>query len=200
MLLVMAVLLLAGSTFVAFGVIVELYSQLAQIRKYLELVDTPTTLDLGDNAGQMASSVGLPAELDGTERAVVLFLSNKCETCITIAENLAGAPLPAGLWVALVPVLSGDMTDFLARYPLRGNHVLLDGVSAIAARIGLDVTPAAVIIDRGRLTAAQTVPTIRQLYVALRSQKKRVLVPRKTVGPGIPVDRHSETIAQELVL
>lgn len=195
-----AVLVLAAATYIAFALLVEMFNQLTQIRKYLELVDTPTTLDLADRAGQLASAVTLPAQLDRVHRAVVLFLSNKCETCITIAESLAGIDLPAGLWVALVPVLSGDMGDFLTRYPLRGDRVLVDGVNEIAARIGLDITPAAVIIEEGRMVAAQTVPTIRQLYVALRSEKKRALVPRQHAGPGIAVVgvRPPDGIAKEV--
>lgn len=168
------VVLLAAAIFIAFGVLVEMYNQLAQVRKYLELVDTPTSLDLGKNVGETASSVGLPVELDSAGRAVLLFLSNKCETCLTIAESLVGAELPSGLWVALVPVMSGDMTDFLNRYPLRGQRILLDGVSDIASRLGLDVTPSAVIIEDGRMRSAQTIPTIRQLSVALHPKKTPV--------------------------
>jgi hypothetical protein len=194
-----AVLSLAAATFIAFGVLVEMFDQLKQVRKYLELVDTPTTLDLADRAGKLPSSVALPSRLDQVHRAVVLFLSNKCETCHTIAESLAGIELPNGLWVVLVPVTSGKFDDFLKRYPLRGDRLLIDDGQVIAARIGLDITPAAVIVEDGRMVRAQTVPTVRQLYVALRAEPKRILVPRQPGSPGVNVVsvRPSEGLAKE---
>lgn len=156
----------AVALFIQFGALIEMYEQLKQVRKYLDMVDEPEILDLGLARGLAASAVGLPAELDGVDRAMVLFLSTKCETCRQLAANLHGGSLPPGLWVVVVPVI-GDGSDFVAAHELVGEHILVDVDEQITSRIGLDLSPVAVHVEGGKLAKAHTVPTVRQLYAAI---------------------------------
>jgi hypothetical protein len=105
-----------------------------------------------------------------------LFLSNKCETCSIIARSFAGS-LPQKLWVVVVPVFS-DATEFITEHGLTGDRVIVD--QGIADRIGLDITPAALVIDGGRLIKAHTVPSVRQVYASLpdASARGRALRPK----------------------
>ena len=186
------VCLLAIVTFVQTGALVEMYGQLQQVRDHLEMYDTPTPLDLGRSQGVLASAVGLPAELDSSSHEVVLFLSNRCQTCYDIAGALAVDGLPPGLWVLVVSVSGGGsgVPEFVEQFSLSGDRLVLEDAEQIADRIGMDVTPAAITVRNGRLEEAQTVPTRRQLYALLpaaepgwRLSAKLPLV-SKTTGEG----------------
>lgn len=178
MAVVVGVLCVFGAAlFVQFGALVEMFQQLKQVRGYLDLVDTPTPIELGKWAGVIPSSIGLPPALDEVGEALVVFLSNKCETCRIIAQSLAGGALPQNLWLVVVPVLS-DPTEFLEEFQLRGDRTLID--QGITDRIGLDITPAALLIQNGRIVEAHTLPSVRQLYASLPGigKRSRALVPR----------------------
>jgi hypothetical protein len=167
--LFVAVCLLAIVVFILFGALIEMYQQLTQVRDHLDLVDSPSPVGLGKLAGAAPSSVGLPSELDAAKHNVVLLLSNKCQTCFNLAQELSGGTMPAGLWVLVVPIFGGNADDFLEQYQLRGERVLVDQDQRIAERLALDTTPAALIIRDGTLDRAQTVPTVRQLRAILPS-------------------------------
>jgi hypothetical protein len=164
---------------IGFGALVEMYEQLRQVRDHLSMIDQPTTLDLGESQDLPAVAVGLPAELATVDRATVLFLSNRCETCFQLAAALQDQPKPTDLWVVVVPV-TGDVDQFIDRFDLRGERVMLDAGERIVGRLGLDVTPSAIVIEQGRLIRAQTVPTVRQMHVLLDAKPTpaRVLVPK----------------------
>lgn len=146
--------------------LVEMYHQLRQIRNYLELVDKVTQLELELKLGPQPSSYGLPAELDTAGVGIVLFLSNRCETCRTLAQSIRDGAVPDELWVVVEPVYN-DADHFVAEFGLRGERVLVDTDGLIAENLGLDVTPSAVVVESGSLVRAQTVPSLRQLHVLL---------------------------------
>lgn len=163
--LLVLICLLAAAVFVQFGALVEMFNQLQQIRRHLGMFDLPRPIDLGAVQGLCPSELGLPAELDSADHAVVLFLSDRCQTCFTLAQALAGAPLPPSLWLVLVPI--GDPDEFLREYQLSGERILIDPEERLFGQLGLDVTPAAIVVRAGRVDEAQTVPTARQLFAAL---------------------------------
>lgn len=168
--------------FIQFGAMIEMFEQIRQMRVYLDMVDKPMMLELGQSQGRPASSVGLPSTLDGADRALVLFLSNKCETCRVLAGALDGGGLPPHLWVVVVPVLSGDPRQFVDDFHLHSDRVVIDFDRSISERLGLDITPAAIVIGNGRMVQAHSVPTVRQLYASLPTvEPKRALIPKKQV-------------------
>ncbi|WP_051751672.1 hypothetical protein [Streptosporangium amethystogenes] len=163
--LLVLVCLLAVVLFIQIGAQVELFEQVRQIRGYLDMEDKPTPVELGTLEGASPSRFGLPAVLDHAEQAVVLFVSNKCETCRNLASALRGGAVPPSMWVVVVPV-TGDGNEFIDEFELRGERVLLDEGELIVNSIGLDLTPVALHIAEGKLTRAHTVPTVRQMYAA----------------------------------
>ena len=99
--------LLAFGLCILLGALVELFNQVQQIRTQLGMVDRATPLDLGAKRDALASTVGLPAVLDDTGDAMVLFLSNRCTTCRAIAHELDGT-VPPGVWIVAEPVTGDD--------------------------------------------------------------------------------------------
>lgn len=177
--LLILVCLLAVVAFIQFGALIEMFHQMQQVRHHLDMFDTPNPMELGPSQGIRPSELGLPAQLDGSGHAVVLFLSNKCKTCFDIAATLAGGALPPSVWLVVVPVAGGDASEFVDQYQLRGERIMVDDGELIVSRLGLDITPAALTIKDGRIEQAQTVPSPRQLYAMLPvDTARRVLVPR----------------------
>jgi len=169
--------------FVQMGALVELFQQIKQIRIHLDMVDRPIPLDLGDAKGKFPSELGLPVHLDAASDAVVLFLSNRCGSCHTIASYFEGGALPKRLWIVVVPV-TGDGQDFVDSYRLYGDRISIDHGQETVGRLGMDVSPAALLIESGRIEGGQTVPTMRQLYELIpASETKYRLTPRLSARP-----------------
>lgn len=163
--LLVVVCLLAVVVFIQIGAQVELFEQVRQMRGYLDMEDKPLSVDLGTREGASPSRFGLPAVLDDAERAMVLFVSDKCGTCRNLVAALRGGAVPPSMWVVVVPV-RGDGKEFIDEFELYGERVLLDAEEHIAGSLGLDLTPVALHIAEGKLTRAHTVPTVRQMYAA----------------------------------
>jgi hypothetical protein len=174
--------LLAVVVFVMFGALTEMYQQLKQVRDHLQMFDTPSSIELAGAEGRMPSEVGLPAELDTAADERVLFLSNRCETCFTLAQTLAGGVLPARLWLVVLPV-SGDAKGFVEEFDLKGPRILVDDQEQIIQSLGLNMTPAMLFIKEGRLAEAKSVPTTRQMFMMLApSDRSRPLLPLAKAG------------------
>ncbi|MFI6458343.1 hypothetical protein ACIBF6_43200 [Streptosporangium amethystogenes] len=162
--LLIVICLMAVVLFIQIGAQVELFQQVKQIRDYLDMEDKPTPVELGTLEGARPSDFGLPAALDEADRAVVLFLSNKCGSCRDLALALSGGAVPPAMWVVVVPV-TGDGNEFITEFGLHGERVILDEEERIVDGLGLAITPVALHITQGKLTRAHTVPTVRQMYV-----------------------------------
>ncbi|HEY0512969.1 MAG TPA: hypothetical protein VGH73_13755 [Thermoanaerobaculia bacterium] len=163
-----SVAVLALLVAVLFGALLEMYRDVRQLREVVGILDRPLTVDIGPVAGTKPSSYGLPWVLDSAASAVVLFLSERCGTCRSLAAGL-GRPLPAGLWVVL-EARSPDSADaFLDAHGLTNlasasdGRLLVDVAGDIAGRIGLDTTPVGFRVEAGVLIGATTVPSSRYL-------------------------------------
>ncbi|MGI5286146.1 hypothetical protein ACQEVF_22800 [Nonomuraea polychroma] len=178
--LLIVICVLAVVVFIQIGAQVELFEQVKQIRAYLDLEDKPDPVELGSLVGTRPSRYGLPAVLDESDAAVVLFVSNKCETCRNLASALRGGAVPPSMWVVVVPV-SGDGNEFITEFELHGERVLLDEEERIVSSIGLDLTPVALHVTDGKLTRAHTVPTVRQMYAAAPVPYKITLARKSSV-------------------
>lgn len=186
--------------FIQMGALIELFEQVKQIRTHLDMVDRPIPLDLGEAEGARPSAVGLPEELDSASHAITLFLSNRCGACHTIASYFEGGALPKPLWLVVVPV-TGDGQDFVQGFHLHGDRIIIDADQQIAGRLGMDVTPAALLIEAGRIDRGQTVPTMRQLYELIPASEKRYrLTPRPGSKPGAGRDGVDDGREREEVL
>jgi hypothetical protein len=162
---IVVVILCVVVLILAFAV-VEQFHQLDQIRVFLDLQDRPSAIDLGSSKGMKPSEVGLPAALDGLDRGLVLFLSNRCGTCRTIAANLSGGAIPVNLTL-VVESPEDDSPWIVDEFALGLERVVVDDDNRISGSLGINISPSGVRIESGRLVSASTIPTVRQLYVAL---------------------------------
>ncbi len=170
--LTVAVAVLAALLFVLLGAQIELFEQVKQMRRFLDLEDRVTVLELGAAKGARPSGFGLPVDIDEADHALVLLLSNKCASCQTIAATMRGGHLPPSTWLVVVPV-TGDGSDFVEAYQLQNApRVLVDRDERITGGLGIDVTPAGLLVEDGRLVSAQTVPSVRHLRAVQPTGKK----------------------------
>ncbi|OHX05848.1 hypothetical protein BFV98_24065 [Micromonospora sp. WMMB235] len=162
-----AVVLLGTLLLLLLGSQVEMYRTIEQLREYSGLVDRPIPLDLP--ADRTPSRAGLPATLDTAVRGVVLLLSDRCGTCRSIAASLDGSVHP-DLFLVVEPGQGADGAGELAlSYRLDPERTLIDRDGKIASGLGLKLTPAAVVIEHGRMTRASSIPSIRQLELVRAS-------------------------------
>jgi hypothetical protein len=157
---------LALVVFVLCGVVLELFRDVRQLRDAAGILDRPLDIEIGTVAGARPSSIGLPDVLDATPSALVVFLSDRCGTCRSIAAALGGR-LPPLVWVVLEARSPESAEKFIESYELASlssaGMVLVDADGTIAGRIGLDVTPAGFRVEDGRIASATTVPSKRYL-------------------------------------
>jgi hypothetical protein len=157
---------LALLVFVLFGALLELYRDVRQLRDVAGILDRPLNVDVGPVTGTRPSTHGLPAALDSAASAIVLFLSERCGTCRSLAAGFE-KPLPVGLWVVLEARDVPSAAAFLESYGLTAvtsdRRVVVDVAGEIAGRIGLNTTPVGFRVENGVLTSATTVPSSRYL-------------------------------------
>lgn len=161
-----AVAVLSVGLVILLGAQVEQFEQLKQLRRVLDLEDRSEPIDLGVVVGSRASAFGLPAQFDHVTDGLVLFLSNRCATCHVLAAALHGGDLPPRTWVVVVPI-SGDADNFIDKYELRGERILVDKQGEIVEQLGLSVTPSALIVQDGLVIGAHTVPSVKQLKASV---------------------------------
>ncbi len=154
-----------------------------QLREVNGILDRPLEVDLGDVAGTMPSSYGLPKALDSIASAIVVFISDRCGTCHALAAGFKGT-LPPGLWVVLVARSPESTEEFLASHQLTAmstdGRLSVDVAGKIADRIGLRTTPVGFRVENGRLVSATTVPSTRYLSSILPN---RVRLERSALSP-----------------
>lgn len=143
--------------------LIDQYRGLLQIRASLGLVDSSKEIDLAAVRDRVTpSSLGLPAAVEAESRAVVVFLSTHCSTCLAIASGLGGH-VRSPLWLVVEGLSPETAEKWLSGVGLSHERVLQDSDGAIAERLSLDVVPSALVFERGELVRAATLPSIRQL-------------------------------------
>lgn len=147
---------------VLFGALVELFRDVRQMRDALGILDRPLDVDLGHIAGTQPSTHGLPRELDAQHSAIVLFLSERCETCRALVAGLT-RPLPNGLWVVIEARDAASAVQFAEAHQLSDDRIMIDIDGAIAGSMGLDTSPVGFRVEHGVFTSATTVPSSRYL-------------------------------------
>lgn len=159
--LIVAVAILTLGTVVLLSAQVELHRQMAQLRDIAGLIDRPLPIDLGDAKGIRSKDIGLTLT-DG----LLLFLSDRCSTCRSLAESLDGQVPPELQIIFENP--GGRKSTLPSDWDL-GPRAMNDTSGHIAKRLGIEISPAAVVIQEGLLIDARTVPSSRQLNELLKS-------------------------------
>jgi len=149
---------LASGIVICAAALVEVFSQLAELRSVLDTKDEPIPLGLKASERRTAE-IGLPARLTFEPKAIVIFLSTKCATCLAIAEAFRGGS-PSTVWFVLAG--SPEPVTLLATLAGSGERVIVDEDDAIAGALGLNVTPAVITTSYGEIIRAQAVSTPRQ--------------------------------------
>lgn len=162
-LLALAGVVLAFAVAVCIAALVEVFRNIAELRTVLNLEDEPTPIAL-ETSGLRIDEIGLANEIAMQPKAIVVFLSAKCGTCLTIAEAFRGGS-PATVWF-VVPsspapaVLIETLADSAER-------VIVDENDEVANRIGLQVTPSVLTTSFGDITRAQAVSSARQVLAMI---------------------------------
>jgi hypothetical protein len=183
MMIVVGVLALV--VFVLCGVVYELFRDVRQLRDVAGILDRPLDVEIGTVAGTRPSTYGLPQTLDSAASALVLFLSDRCGTCRSLAAGLE-RHLPPGLWVVLEAENADSAVRFLESFELtrmtEDGRLVVDVAGAIAGRIGLDLTPVGFRVEDGRIVNATTVPSKRYLLSILPKPIRLRRVPSMPEG------------------
>lgn len=161
----------AIALFLLTGALIEMYRSLEQLRKQTGSKDFLTKMDVAADAATMESA-GFPPGLFQGERGLLLILSDRCSTCGTLAERLAGA-LPEGVWIMLQPHSGESGASWLAEHDLdQTSRVIVDVDQSLADVIDIRITPTVIRFSAGEVTTAHTVPSPRRLSEELQWLRK----------------------------
>jgi hypothetical protein len=156
--------------FLLLGAQIEMYRDINDLRETGGLIDRPLPINLGRRAHGRPSDYGLPAELDSAASMVLLILSDKCATCRSIAASISGA-VPQNVFVMLEPGSAGPDAELTSAYDFDPTRLVIDRTREITYALGIDVTPAAVVIRNGRFETAQTIPSTRLFQALVKSTR-----------------------------
>jgi hypothetical protein len=149
---------------------VELFRDIAQLHEATGVIDRPLPIDLGRALDSSPSRFGLPAALDDQLGGMVLLCPLGCATCRTISQTLGGV-VPQGVWILLLATSPAEADEWRSVYHFSDDRLVWDrpagNPDSIAERIGVVTTPSALVVERGRLVRAQTVPSTRALFSLL---------------------------------
>jgi hypothetical protein len=143
--------------------LVEVFRQLGEIRDALNLRDEPIPLSL--KSGELTTTaIGLPSIVAAEPRAIVIFLSSKCATCLAVAEAFRGGS-PATVWFVLQTTPPpATLLEMLAE---SSERIVFDDGELIATRLGLNVTPSVLSVSYGEISRAQAVSSARQVLAMI---------------------------------
>lgn len=92
---------------------------------------------------------------------IVVFLSSKCGTCLSIADAFEGGS-PASVWF-IVTGPDAVRSPILSRLVSVSDRVIVDSNERIARHVGLDVLPAVLTMNWGEVVRAHAVSSPRQV-------------------------------------
>jgi hypothetical protein len=150
--------------------LVEIYAELRQVRDVLRMQDEPLRVSLSTLGREVAELVPDPPEPLRLGRAwpsYFLVLSNSCSTCQTIGSGLAAS---ASRWESALTVLVASDSEqhgqeWIASVGLDSPRVFVDDQGKYAKQLGVSSSPTVVRVERGRLSAAANLTSLRQLEV-----------------------------------
>ena len=151
------------------GATVELFRSVDQLRRFSGFDEDVVAVDLGNAKSRSIGAVGLPNRLISADLRVLLFLSDKCATCRTIAQEL-GARYPAGLAVVLIPSQADAAKEWKVAFDFDERSTFVDSTHSVVNAIGVRVTPVAIMVENGVLSRGVTVSSYRQIQSYLSKQ------------------------------
>lgn len=127
---------------------------------------------LPEVVGTRASSHGLPAEIDSTDRHLVLVVSPMCARCGLIMGSLHGT-MPEGLTVVVTASAPARMREWTEEHGLAEGDLVFDDDMSIAKSLGVDSSPTALGFAAGEICFAAGVggPAALEDLLAQRTQE-----------------------------
>jgi hypothetical protein len=168
---VILILVCAMVLAVVCGALVEVFRQLADVRTVLRLDDRPLPLQL-ERPDEDVTALGFPDELALLPEAILVFLSARCASCFSIAHSFKGGA-PDSVWF----VLEADGSDVeKIREPLKqsAERIVVDRDGGLAHAVGVEITPAVVSLEYGRVSSARAVSSFRQVTSLVPAVTPRV--------------------------
>jgi hypothetical protein len=84
--------------------------------------------------------------------------------------------VPPDLFIVVNAVTSEEGPELALEYELDPDRTIIDRTGKISDSLNIKISPAAVIVENGKLVRATTVPSTRQLYALLDSIRTAELV------------------------
>jgi hypothetical protein len=169
--LLAAVAVTAVVTVICCAAIVEVFSQLAELRAASNLDDEPMQLDehLGlDGREFSVASLGLPREVSKFSEALVVFLHSRCGTCRAIADAFREG-VPDRVWIVIPEDDIRRVSSFEA-LASSSRRVVADTSDGVAATLGMDVTPSVITLRYGVVEHAFGISTPKQVFGFIPSE------------------------------
>lgn len=144
-----------------FGALVELYRQVQNIQD--QTIGAPTEIDvrIGAEIPENIITERFGAEADESTRHAILFLSDSCATCYTIAREL---PRRQSLPLAVMIVAPSKSTadEWLSRARLSDYPgVFYDANRQVAEHFGVSVSPSVLLFEKRCLVEGWALPAPR---------------------------------------
>lgn len=157
-LLVLGTVLLALVVTLCCGALLEVFRQLAELRKVLSLDDQPRPLNLVRPEISLVE-LGVPSSIGVKAEEIVVFLSGTCATCLAIAEAFRGGA-PESVWFV---VAANEKHKVVVPLRSSSERLIIDPEGEIAARLGLEIVPTVLTLRFGAAVRAYAVATPRQV-------------------------------------
>jgi hypothetical protein len=137
----------------------EALQQVRDLRDLLNLHNDPVPLQLTHEA-RLAPEL-LPDSIGTLPEAMLLFLSNKCTNCISIAKAIDQA-VPDRCWVVVEEVTAAS-SPIIARLIEANDRVLADTGGQLAGALGLATTPSVVKLAFGEIQSVFGISSVRHV-------------------------------------
>lgn len=154
-----AVCVLATVLVFVCAALVEVFSQLRDLREVTELDDRASPLTLAEDAERDASALGLPEGLVEAPRAAVILLSSSCAVCGAIAKEIGSSVVPT-VWYATAD--DDPRSRVTAALVHQEDRLLPDMGERLRMEMGIDIVPSMLLFEAGTLRHAYAVGSVRQ--------------------------------------
>lgn len=144
--------------------VVELFKDVQQVRVALGLMDSSEAVDVSLLSGVRLDSIGL---IKSPATRWLLVLSDKCTTCVSIGQDIAGA-IPATVQILVIGA-RGFPGEFLKLTSLSEEDVVVDSGGELAYSLGIVLTPLLLELSEStHPTSGYSVSSARQVLKLIR--------------------------------
>lgn len=155
-------LVVTGALVLVCAALREVFRQLRDLREVTQLDDRPLPLTLSQAAQGEQALVGLPVEANRSPTAALVVLSETCATCLAIAESYGDEVIP-NAWFTVADAAADAPSRVRRSLAPQRTHLIPGLAEQLRAQMGLEVVPAVLILNSGRLDRAYAISSVRQV-------------------------------------